>query len=120
METEGGIGALTYRYTYGLRKNSVAITGIANGTGNLPQGGIVKMFYHHDRLGSTHFLTDNIDGKVTSFVSYDDWGAMTSKAVLRVGVRELDLEQNYTGHPADMVLGVYYAKARVYDAVSTR
>ena len=73
-----------------------------------------------DRLGTTHYLTDNVDGKVTSFVSYDDWGALTSKAVVRVGARELDLVQNYTGHPADMVLGVYYAKARMYDAGDRR
>ena len=26
----------------------------------------------------------------------------------------------YTGHPADMVLGVYYAKARMYDAGDRR
>ena len=69
-----------------------------------------------DRLGTTHYLTDNVDGKVTSYVSYDDWGALTSKAIIKAGARELDLVQNYTGHPADMVLGVYYAKARMYDA----
>jgi len=65
-------------------------------------------------------LTDNIAGKVTSFVSYDDWGALTSKAIVRVGVRELDLVQEYTGHPADIVLGLYYAKARMYDPLTSR
>jgi len=29
------------------------------------------------------------DGKVTSYVTYDGWGALTAKAVLKVGGREL-------------------------------
>ena len=73
-----------------------------------------------DRLSTSIYLTDNVDAKVTSYVSYDDWGALTSKAIIKMGVRELDLVQNYTGHPADMVLGVYYAKARIYDAADRR
>jgi len=37
-----------------------------------------------------------------------------------MGVRELDLVQDYTGHAYDMVLGLYYAKARMYDADDRR
>ena len=37
-----------------------------------------------------------------------------------MGVRELDLVQDYTGHAYDMVLGIYYAKARMYDADDRR
>jgi RHS repeat-associated protein len=128
METESGANGLTYRYTYGLNKVSAVVYGIPNGAGSVMQNfsypsgaaNVLKLYYHQDRLGSTAFLTDNVDGKVTSFVSYDDWGDMTGKAVLRIGVRELDLVQNYTGYPADMVLGVYYAKARMYDAADRR
>ena len=128
METESGAGGLTYRYVYGLQKAEAVVYGIPNGVGDLAQdyaypngpASVVKFYYHQDRLGTTDFLSDNIDGKVTSYVSYDDWGALASKAVLKVGVRELDLVQNYTGHPADMVLGVYYAKARMYDAQDRR
>jgi len=128
METESDAGGLTYRYVYGLKKNSATIYGIPNGSGDImqkvtyPSGSadVVKLYYHHDRLGSTHYLTDNVAGKVTSFVSYDDWGALTSKAVLRMGVRELDLVQEYTGHPADMALGLYYAKARMYAPINNR
>ncbi|MCL1982503.1 MAG: hypothetical protein FWG53_05335, partial [Clostridiales bacterium] len=58
--------------------------------------------------------------KVTSYVSYDDWGALTAKAVLKISARELDLVNDYTGHPYDMVLGAYYAKARMYDAKNRR
>jgi RHS repeat-associated protein len=37
-----------------------------------------------------------------------------------MGKRQLDLVQDYTGHAYDMVLGVYYAKARMYDADNRR
>ena len=128
METESGDGGLTYRYTYGLQKDSVVLYGILNGVGsvvqtfNYPTGpqNIVKLYYHHDHLGSTDYLTDNITGRVTSYVTYDDWGKLTAKAVVQLGVRELDLVQEYTGHSYDQVLGLYYAKARMYDAADRR
>jgi RHS repeat-associated protein len=82
--------------------------------------GIVKLYYHHDRLSSTGFLTDNVVGKVTSYVSYDDWGAPTMKGILRMGVRELDLVTEYTGHPYDQALELYFAEARMYDAADRR
>ena len=87
---------------------------------NVIKNSIVKLYYHHDRLGSAEFLTDNISGKVTSYVSYDDWGAPTMKAVLKMGVRELDLVTEYTGHSYDPLMDVYYARARMYDAADRR
>ncbi|MCL1816867.1 MAG: hypothetical protein FWG43_04620, partial [Clostridiales bacterium] len=60
---------------------------------------IVKLYYHHDHLGSTDYLTDNIAGKVTSYATYDDWGELTAKAIVKMGLRMLDLVQEYTGHP---------------------
>ncbi|MDR0294873.1 MAG: hypothetical protein LBH91_01600 [Prevotellaceae bacterium] len=128
METESGDGGLTYRYTYGLQKENVAIYGIANGAGSLlqkqtyPTGAqnIVKLYYHQDHLGSTDYLTDNIAGKATSYASYDDWGKLTAKAIVKMGVRMLDLVQEYTGHPYDQVLDIYYARARMYDADARR
>ena len=111
-----------------IRSVHPAIHRLPNGVGSTAQsfaypGGterIVKMWYHHDRLGSTAYLTDNVVGSVESFVSYDDWGAPTMKAIVRLGSRDLDLVTNYTGHPYDPVLGVYYARARMYDAVDRR
>ena len=128
MEYESGVGGLTYRYVYGLEKVETVIYGIPNGAGSVMQQyeypnsteNIVKLYYHQDRLGSTDFLTDNIVGKVTSYVTYDDWGSPTMKAVLRVGVRELDLVTEYTVHPYDQLLGVYFAQARMYDAGDRR
>jgi RHS repeat-associated protein len=143
MEYESGAGGLTYRYVYGLRKVNTVIYGIPNGVGSVVQyvyddesgelvltqenpghdvirNNIVKLYHHQNKLGTTDYLTDNITGKITSFVSYDDFGNLTAKAVLRLGVRELDLVQDYTGHFFDMVLGVYYARARMYDADNRR
>jgi hypothetical protein len=122
MEYEGGNSGLTYRYTYGLEKNSAVIYGIPNGAGSVVQSftypdgaaNVVKLYYHHDRLGSTGWLSDNVDGKVTSFVNYDDWGAPTMKPILRLGQRELDLVTEYTGHMYDPLLEVYCARARIY------
>jgi len=143
MEYESGAAGLTYRYAYGLDKNSVTVHGITEGSGSVAQyvcddgaGGFVlagegsggnllkdravKLYYHQDRLGSASFLTSNTDGRVISYVSYDDWGAPTMKAVLKTGARELDLATEYTGHPYDPLLGAYYARARMYDAADRR
>ena len=91
QETESGASGLTYRYVYGLEKLSTVITGIPNVTGSITQSNIVKFWYHMNRIGTTHHFTDNIVGKVTSYVSYDDWSTITSIAVLKAGARELDL-----------------------------
>ena len=128
MEVEKGDGGLTYRYTYGLQKNSVTLYDIPNGAGSLlekqiyPNGAedTVKLYYHHDHIGSTDYLTDNIAGKVTSYATYDDFGELTAKAIVKMGLRMLDLVQEYTGHPYDQVPGLYYAKARMYDAADRR
>jgi len=97
--TETETNGLTYRYAYGLDKLSVTISGITTGVGNLLQNGKVKLYYHHDRQRSTDYLTDNVTGKVTSYISYDEWGVPRKKAVLKMGVREIDLVTEYTGHP---------------------
>jgi RHS repeat-associated protein len=125
---ESGDSGLTYRYTYGLQKDNVVIFGIPNGADsvmqkyNYPDGtqNIVKLYYHHDHLGTTDYLTDNVAGKVTSYSTYDDWGMLTAKAIVKMGVRMLDLVQEYTGHSYDQVLDLYYAKARMYDAAGRR
>jgi RHS repeat-associated protein len=59
--------------------------------------------------------------RVISYETYDDWGALTAKAILKTGVRELsDLVTNYTVHLYDQVLDLYFAQARMYDAGDRR
>jgi len=48
---------------------------VTNGAGSIAQNGSVKLWYHRDRLGSADYLTDNVQGKLTSYISYDSWGA---------------------------------------------
>jgi hypothetical protein len=70
METENVDGGLTYRYAYGLEKANVAVYGTSLAASvylesyNYPTGpqNIVKLHYHHDRLGSTDYLTSNLGG----------------------------------------------------------
>ena len=142
MEFESVDGGLTYRYVYGLRRLHTVIYGIPQGVGAVVQWTyrnadgsvsitdsdpndpdaqrIVKLFHHQNRLGTTDYLTDNISGRITSYVSYDDFGMLTAKAVIRLGQRELDLVTDFTGHFFDPVLGIYYARARMYDAANRR
>jgi RHS repeat-associated protein len=57
---------------------------------------------------------------VTSWTHYNEWGEITHNAVLKSGKRELDLVKRYATHDYDAVLGLYYAKARFYDAENRR
>ena len=78
MEYEGGDSDHTYRFTYGLQKSSVVIYGIPHGVGSTaqtfayPSGAkrVIKLHYHHDRLGSAAYLSDNVAGGVVSFAGY--------------------------------------------------
>ena len=131
IETEKGDGGLTYRYTYGLHKENVVVYGIENGQGSLlePQHyltgdrNIVKLYCHHDHLGSTDYLTANKDnklGEVVSYADYDDWGQFIGNSIVEMGIHKLDLVEEYTGYTYDRVLDLYCAKARLYDAADRR
>ena len=113
-----GVGAVM-QYTYDDEAGGFVLTDTEPG-GDLLVNSIVKLWYHHDRLGTTDFMTDNVQGKVTSYAAYDDWGMPTAKAVLKMGARELDLVTQYTVHPYDHVLNLYFAQARMYDAGDRR
>jgi RHS repeat-associated protein len=118
METE--TGGFTYRYVYGMQKLSVVISPVNKGGGGLVQNNKVKLWYHIDRLGSVNYMSDNVSGKVASYIDYDEWGLPLKKNVLKLDARELDMAIDYTGHAWDAVLGLYYAKARMYDAGDRR
>ena len=131
LETEKGDGGLKYRYTYGLHKENVVVYGIENGQGSLlePQHyltgdrNIVKLYYHHNHLGSTDYLTANKDnklGEVVSYADYDDWGRLIGNSIVEMGIHKLDLVEEYTGYTYDRVLDLYYAKVRMYDAADRR
>ena len=128
MEMENGNSDLTYCYSYAEQKENVVVYGVPSGPNSLlelqnyPTGpqNIVKLHYHHDRLGSIDYLTDNLNSEVAAYATYDDWGQLTDKVIVQNGVRLLDLVMEYTVHPYDQVLGLYYAKARIYDVADRR
>lgn len=70
-----------------MDKVSVGITGELNGAGGLIQDGQVKLYCHHDRQGTTKYLTDNVSGKVAGYISYNDWGAVVREPTLKMGLR---------------------------------
>ena len=114
---ENEVGGLEYRYVYGNERLSVNITGIENGTGSIMENGNqVRLYYHQDLRGTVDYLTSPVSQKIESWTHYNEWGEITHNAVLKCGQRQLDLVKNYTGHEYDSVLGMYYAKARFYDA----
>ena len=116
-ETESTTDGLEYRYVYGNERLSVNITGIENGTGSIMENGNqVRLYYHQDLRGTVDYLTSPVSQKIESWTHYNEWGEITHNAVLKCGQRQLDLVKNYTGHEYDSVLGMYYAKARFYDA----
>ena len=119
MEHE--VNGLDYRYVYGNDRLSVNITGVETSSGNLVENGNqIRLYYHMDYLGTTDYLTSPVSLKVTSWTHYNEWGEITHNAVLKTGKRELDLVKRYATHDYDAVLGMYYAKARFYDAENRR
>ena len=119
MEHE--VNGLDYRYVYGNDRLSVNITGVETSSGNLIENGNqIRLYYHMDYLGTTDYLTSPVSLKVTSWTHYNEWGEITHNAVLKSGQRELDLVKRYATHDYDAVLGMYYAKARFYDAENRR
>ncbi|MEA5095216.1 MAG: RHS repeat-associated core domain-containing protein [Sedimentibacter saalensis] len=73
-----------------------------------------------DYLGTADYLTSPMTGKIESWTHYNEWGEITHNAVLKCGQRELDMVKRYATHDYDSVLGMYYAKARFYDAEDRR
>lgn len=122
MEHE--VNGLDYRYVYGLERLSVNISPIENGAGHVVESGTVgiqiRLYYHQDLRGTVDYLTSPVSQKVESWTHYNEWGEITHNAVLKMGQRELDLVKNYTRHDYDVVLNLYYAKARMYDAENRR
>ena len=119
MEHE--VNGLDYRYVYGNDRLSVNITGVENGSSKLIEdGNQIRLYYHMDYLGTADYLTSPLTGKVESWTHYNEWGEITHNAVLKCGQRELDMVKRYATHDYDQVLGMYYAKARFYDAEHRR
>ena len=119
MEYE--VGGLDYRYVYGNGRLSVDIKGVTTSSGNIIENGDhIRLYYHMDYLGTVDYLTSPVSKKIVSWTHYNEWGEITHNVVLKCGQREIDLVKRYATHDYDSVLGLYYAKARLYDAEMRR
>lgn len=119
--TEREINGLDYRYVYGNDRLSVNVTGVETSSGNIVENGNqIRLYYHMDHLGTADYLTSPVSLKVTSWTHYNEWGEITHNAVLKCGMRELDMVKRYATHDYDAVLNMFYAKARFYDADNRR
>ena len=119
MEEEGGFN---YKWVYGLERLSVKITSEGtNWWGQNVTTDILKDYTHQDRLGSTTNLSDQF-GRVVGRADYNEWGEVTFKESLSISssYRRIYPQLSYTGYDWDDVLGMYYAKARFYDADAKR
>lgn len=122
MESEAGGTGFDYQYMYGNHKLSLKVTsdGI-DWWGQAIHENIMKAYTHVDRLGSTVGLTDDY-GRVMTRVQYSEWGDLihTEPITIEHGFRMISPQNNFTGHEYDDVLGMYYAKARMYDQANRR
>ncbi|MDH3976767.1 MAG: hypothetical protein OEV42_21095, partial [Deltaproteobacteria bacterium] len=75
--------------------------------------GLGTQYYHHDALGSTVNLTDNM-GAVKVSYSLDPWGTIRSQSGTSVN------RQIFTGQEHDEKTGLIYFGARYYDAETAR
>ncbi|MCI1278362.1 MAG: hypothetical protein LKG23_05185 [Nitrospira sp.] len=98
-----GSNVLQARYTHGPGIDEpIAVT-----------KGATTFFYHQDGLGSVTDLTDSAGGTAKSY-SYDAYGNILDSP------GAVDQPYTYTGRELDSETGLYYYRARYYDAGTGR
>ncbi len=98
-----GANVLQARYTHGPGIDEpIAVT-----------KGATTFFYHQDGLGTVTDLTDSVGATAKSY-SYDAYGNLVDQ------VGTVEQPYTYTGREFDQETGLYYYRARYYDAASGR
>jgi RHS repeat-associated protein len=104
------------------------VTGWANGAASNPAriyvksanaiyGAVInKLYLENGRLGSTKFAAAD-NGADAAYLDYNEWGIIGdgSANLASLPAAVYDNLKSYTGHSWDGALGLYYAKARMYD-----
>lgn len=100
---------LSKRYTHG------AIVDAPLQLESFDAGGIFEKSYtyHPDHLGSIRYLTDS-SGVIVNSYDYDSYGRP------QFGITEIEQPFQYTGREWDAATGLYYYRARAYDADTGR
>jgi RHS repeat-associated protein len=110
-------------YTAGktVQKNIYAGTLLEQLTNPVPgyngAGVATQLYAHTDILGSLTWLSDPSGESYAAF-DYNPWGEI-DKTTLRNDY-DFDVTASYTGHSYDVVLDVYFAQYRLYDAENKR
>ncbi len=79
----------------------------------LQKAGIGHLYYHHNHQGSISHITNN-SGTVVNSYAYDSYG-------IRISVIESVIQPySYTGREYDVESGLYFYRARYYDANTGR
>ena len=98
-----GTNTLQARYTHGPGIDEpIAVTKAGN-----------TFFYHQDGLGTVTELTDSA-GAVAKAYAYDAYGNIVDQT------GTVDQPYTYTGRELDSEMGLYYYRARYYDAATGR
>ncbi len=97
-------GSAVRNYTYGLER--ISQTQFVNGAW-------VTSYYGYDGHGDVRFLTD-ASGAVTDTYEYDAWGNVLSSTGSTPNV------YRYQGEQYDVESGLYYLRARYFDALTGR
>jgi RHS repeat-associated protein len=98
LQTDAATGATLAKYDYGPDR-LLSLDGTTHG----------RQYYLHDALGSIVDLT-RPDGTLAARYQWDAWGNLRSTS----GASENPF--GFTGHERDEGTGLYYARARFYDA----
>ncbi len=81
---------------------------------------IKKAYYRHDVLGSTLFSVDEA-GDILSHMEYDEWGLSEYDTYQDMNFTGLsDRAADFTGYTYDDILGIYFARNRMYDPTDHR
>lgn len=79
-----------------------------------------SLYIHTDRQGSPRLGMDE-NGEAVAFTKLSPWGKLEGISQTTAADEGLvEVLKNYTGHPYDENLGLYYAKARMYSPDSKR
>ena len=116
-------------FTYGLDRISQTVSHCPGKTESINEGQNTytdlavemygKLYFHQDRIGSTIRMTKE-NGQTIAWADYDEWGKVRSPLGHDMNMAGVDNAVGFTSYTYDQVLDIYFAQARMYDAVNRR
>ncbi|MCL1975477.1 MAG: hypothetical protein FWG61_04865, partial [Firmicutes bacterium] len=78
--------------------------------------GLERLLYVHEDIRGTATFYSKSGGQVFEELTYDAWGKPQSPGKLLNNDHGTYISANFTGHNFDVIIGMYFAQARFYDA----